>query len=73
MTTQDDSLKNLFETAHYSDDLVDFTMIADENDPDDDDDFEAKLSLPIQLALLSDDEFDSLLDQKLRDRNENRT
>ena len=67
MMTQDNkALQDLFETVHYSEELVDTSPDEDETDPDDDEDYEPELTPEQQLGMMTDEEFEEFLDARRR-------
>ena len=69
MTQDNKALQDLFDTVHYSEELVDTSPDADETDPDDDEDYEPKLSVGQQLGMMTDEEFEEFLDARHDSKN----
>ena len=70
MMTQDSkALQDVFETIHYSKELVDTSAEEDETDPDDDEDYEPELTLGQQLGMMTDEEFEEFLDARHDSKN----
>ena len=65
MMTQDNkALQDLFETVHYSEELVDTSPDEQEIDTDDDEEYEPELTLGQQLGMMTDEEFEEFLDSR---------
>jgi|TARA_R110002020_G_scaffold146184_6_gene320714 hypothetical protein len=64
MTQDDKALQDLFETVHYSEELVDTSTEEEETDPDDDEDYEPELTPEQQLGMMTDEEFEAFLDAR---------
>ena len=65
MMTQDNkALQDLFDTVHYSEELVDTSPDEDEEDPDDDEEYEPELTEEQQLGMMTDEEFEAFLDER---------
>ena len=64
MTQDNKALQDLFETVHYSEELVDTSPDEEEIDPDDDEDYEPELTLGQQLGMMTDEEFEEFLDSR---------
>ena len=70
MMTQDSkALQDVFETIHYSKELVDTSADEDETDPDDDEDYEPELTSEQQLGMMTDEEFETFLDARHANKN----
>ena len=65
MTQDNKALQDLFDTVHYSKELVDTSPDDDETDPDDDEDYEPELNVGQQLGMMTDEEFEEFLDARL--------
>ena len=59
MSESNKALQDLFDTVHYSAELIDEEE--DELDPDDDEDYEPELSPEQELGMMSDEEFDDFI------------
>ena len=69
MTQDDKALQDLFDTVHYSVELIDDDMEEeDELDPDDDEDYEPELSPEQQLGMMTDEEWEALMDAHAKSR-----
>ena len=64
MTPDDKALQDLFDTVHYSVELIDTSPDEDEDDPDDDEDYEPELTGEQQLGMMTDEEFEAFLDAR---------
>mgnify|MGYP006398427737 CR=1 FL=1 len=69
MTQNNKALQDVFETTHYSQELVDTSAEEDEVDPDDDEDYEPELTLGQQLGMMTDEEFEEFLDTRRDGKN----
>ncbi len=66
MTQDNKALQDLFDTVHYSEELVDTSADEDEDDPDDDEDYEPELSSEQQLGMMTDEEFEAFTESYLK-------
>jgi len=64
MTQDNKALQDLFDTVHYSEELVDTSADEDETDPDDDEDYVPELTPEQQLGMMTDEEFEAFLDRR---------
>ena len=62
------ALQDLFERIHYSEELLEEHEDDDEVDPDDDEDYEPELTPEQKLGLMSDEEFDTYIDDYLKNK-----
>ena len=69
MTQDNKALQDLFDTVHYSEELVDASADEDEVDPDDDEDYEPELTSEQQLGMMTDKEFEAFLDTRRNKKN----
>ena len=69
MTQDNKALQDLFDTVHYSEELVDTSPDDDEIDPDDDEDYEPELSVEQELGMMTDEEFEEFLDARRDSKN----
>jgi|TARA_R110000824_G_scaffold344354_1_gene530993 hypothetical protein len=69
MTQDNKALQDLFDTVHYSEELVDTSPDDDETDPDDDEDYEPELNVGQQLGMMTDEEFEEFLDARQDSKN----